>query len=117
MRIKALCSIMLLALVEGVAPVAAETLPAISASNAPVRGNPYVRLPAGAYNGQPLQVMVAIHGMGGNGPDFAADFTQQADRYGWLIVAPTFDFGDWHDPATVAREDGSISKWQHTNQD
>ena len=43
--------------------------------------------------------------MGGNGESFARELTEQADRYGWLIVAPTIDYGDWRDPNQVARED------------
>lgn len=66
----------------------------------------YVRPPRGATSqGKPLQVLVALHGMGGNGEDFARDFVEAADRYGWLLVAPTIDFGDWRDPNQVARED------------
>jgi pimeloyl-ACP methyl ester carboxylesterase len=43
--------------------------------------------------------------MGGNGEDFARDLQADADHYQWLIVAPTIAYGDWMDPAVVARED------------
>ena len=71
----------------------------------PIRGI-YVRPPRGAVpSGQPLQVLLLLHGMGGNGEDFARDFADQADRYGWLLVAPSIAYGDWKDPNTLTRED------------
>lgn len=72
----------------------------------PIR-NVYVRLPQGANPppGKPMQVLVALHGMGGNGQDFSRDLLEQADRNGWLIVAPTIDYGDWTNPNVVANED------------
>jgi len=71
----------------------------------PVRGV-YVRAPRGATTAsRPLQVLLALHGMGGNGEDFSRELIEQADHYGWLIVAPTIDYGDWTNPNVVARED------------
>jgi pimeloyl-ACP methyl ester carboxylesterase len=64
----------------------------------------YLRLPRGAMN-RPWQVLLALHGMGGSGDVFARDLTDAADQYGWLLVAPTIDYGDWTDPNVVARED------------
>jgi pimeloyl-ACP methyl ester carboxylesterase len=76
----------------------------------PLAGTPVrsvtIRAPKSGVSGdQPLQVLVALHGMGGNGQDFSRDLTAQADRYGWLIVAPTIDYGDWTNPNTLAREE------------
>jgi pimeloyl-ACP methyl ester carboxylesterase len=48
---------------------------------------------------------MVLHGMGASGEEFSRDFFAQADRYGWLIVAPTIDFGDWTRPQVVAREE------------
>jgi pimeloyl-ACP methyl ester carboxylesterase len=62
-------------------------------------------------DGQPLQVVVALHGMGGNGPDFGAALASQADQYGWLIVAPTIRYGDWTKPDLIAREDPALIAW------
>jgi poly(3-hydroxybutyrate) depolymerase len=64
----------------------------------------YVRVPHGATAGK-YQVLLALHGMGGTGEDFSKELTEQADRYGWLIVAPTIDYGDWTNPSVVAHED------------
>jgi pimeloyl-ACP methyl ester carboxylesterase len=59
----------------------------------------------------PLQVLVALHGMGGNGEAFSKDLIEQADTYGWVIVAPTIDYGNWQDPAQVAREEPVFIAW------
>ncbi|HEY1298416.1 MAG TPA: alpha/beta fold hydrolase [Chloroflexota bacterium] len=53
----------------------------------------------------PYQVLVVLHGMGGNGPDFSRELFDQADKNGWLIVAPTIAYGDWTNPSVVANED------------
>src|SRR5438876_8822092 len=71
---------------------------ALRAAGAALIQDLYVRLPQGIADGQPRQVVVALHGMGGNGVDFAASLAEQADRYGWLLVAPTIRYGDWTDP-------------------
>ncbi len=76
----------------------------------PLAGTPirsvFVRMPQRAMPANaPLQVLVVLHGMGGNGPDFARDLFDQADAHGWLIVAPTIDYGDWTNPSVVAQED------------
>jgi pimeloyl-ACP methyl ester carboxylesterase len=85
-------------------PVAAA--PGVSALvGTPIR-SVYVRPPnGGAPPGKPLQVLLALHGMGGTGEAFSKDLAEQADKYGWLIVAPTVDYGDWTKPELVARED------------
>lgn len=54
-----------------------------------------------------LRVLVALHGMGGDGEAIATPLLSQADRHGWIVVAPTFAYGDWRDPEQV-RRDGSI---------
>jgi len=68
----------------------------------------FVRLPQGAVDAQRLQVLVALHGMGGNGADFGGALAAQADAHGWLIIAPTISYGDWTDPAQIAREDPAL---------
>ncbi|HEV7664024.1 MAG TPA: hypothetical protein VGQ62_10855 [Chloroflexota bacterium] len=70
----------------------------------------YIRAPQTAPDG-PLQVLVALHGMGGNGADFGAALASQADANGWLIVAPTINYGDWTDPLQIAREEPALIAW------
>jgi pimeloyl-ACP methyl ester carboxylesterase len=87
-------------------PALASSPPAASViSGTPIR-SVYVRAPLGGTQpGKPLQVLLALHGMGGNGEAFAKDLQEQADKYGWLLVAPTIEYGDWTKPELVARED------------
>jgi pimeloyl-ACP methyl ester carboxylesterase len=70
----------------------------------PVR-SVFIRPPQGLVPGKPVQVLLVLHGMGNNGEDFSRDLFGQADRYGWMIVAPTIDYGDWTKPEVVAHED------------
>jgi pimeloyl-ACP methyl ester carboxylesterase len=64
-----------------------------------------VWVPSNAASRQPLQVLVALHGMGGDGQSFAAPLISAAERNGWVLVAPTFGYGDWHDPEQVRQDD------------
>lgn len=71
-----------------------------------------VRLPqSNVVPGQPLRVLVALHGIGGDGAAFASDLTAAADQHGWLLVAPTIAYGDWMDPVQVAHEDAALISW------
>lgn len=71
----------------------------------------FVRAPAYVDPSQPVRVLVALHGMGGSGEEFARDLIDQSSRNGWLLVAPTIQYGDWTDPAQVAREDPALMRW------
>jgi pimeloyl-ACP methyl ester carboxylesterase len=62
-----------------------------------------VRVPAGAR--EPLTVLVALHGMGGTGEEIAAPLYELTDPLGWVVVAPTFGYGDWRDPAQITQEE------------
>ena len=86
------------------APAAAA--PGVSALvGTPIR-SVYLRPPQrGTTPGKPVQVLLALHGMGGTGESFSKELIEQADKYGWLLVAPTVDYGDWTKPDLVARED------------
>jgi poly(3-hydroxybutyrate) depolymerase len=85
-------------------------LNALRASGAAEVSDVFVRLPQSSASG-PLQVLVALHGMGGNGNDFGSALDQQADANGWLIVAPTIKYGDWTNPDGVAHEDPALIAW------
>ena len=71
----------------------------------------YVRVPQTSIAGQPLQAMVALHGMNGNGRDFGAALASEADAHGWLLVAPSITYGDWTDPEQIAREEPALVAW------
>ena len=71
----------------------------------------YVRAPQNAQPEQLLQVVIALHGMGGNGADFGSALAARADNYGWLLVAPTINYGDWTDPNQITHEDPALVAW------
>jgi poly(3-hydroxybutyrate) depolymerase len=62
-------------------------------------------LPSNAAARGPLKVLVALHGMGSNGTEVSAPLQAYAEHYGWVLVAPTFNYGDWTDPEQVRRDD------------
>lgn len=101
MRLALLASALLSVVALGLSPL---TSNAASNDVSPIR-SVYLRPPAGAPRDQPLQVLIALHGMGGDGQTFAQPLIEQADSNGWLIVAPTIAYGDWTDANQVARED------------
>jgi pimeloyl-ACP methyl ester carboxylesterase len=71
----------------------------------------YVRPPHKSTSAGPFQVVVALHGMGGNGQEFADALASEADEYGWLIVAPTINYRDWTDPDQITHEDPALVAW------
>ncbi|HEX8967058.1 MAG TPA: alpha/beta fold hydrolase, partial [Chloroflexota bacterium] len=60
---------------------------------------------------QPIQVLITLHGMGGNGVDFANALGAQADAHNWLVVAPSISYGDWTDPGQITREEPALIAW------
>lgn len=62
----------------------------------------FVHVPHGVSD--PAPVLVALHGMGGTGPGACDGVRTWADREGWVLVGPTFAYGDWTNPEQVARE-------------
>lgn len=65
----------------------------------------YIYVPASARQAQPAQILVAMHGMGGDGPSFCQNLLAAADRNGWIVVAPTFKYQDYKNPALVLQDD------------
>lgn len=64
-------------------------------------------LPSNAGGRGPLRILVALHGMGGNGSDFAQPVLSYAERLGWAVLAPTMPYRDYRDPELV-RRDGEL---------
>lgn len=76
-----------------------------SAAEAPAPAAPvYVRYVPPARP-RPVQVLVALHGFGDRGEVFSNPLVSSAREEGWVLVAPTFQYGDWRNPTEVARED------------
>jgi pimeloyl-ACP methyl ester carboxylesterase len=107
-----LATLLALALLASTTPARTALAPVARAAELPA-GIPsvFVHLPPELPRGEPLQVLVALHGMGGSGDQFANSVLAQAERNHWLLVAPTIDYGDWTDPNQVAREDPRLIRW------
>lgn len=65
----------------------------------------FVYIPSNAERMQPVQVLVALHGMGGNGQAFGQDLLAAAERNGWIVVAPTFKYQDYKKADLVVQDD------------
>lgn len=65
----------------------------------------FIYVPVNATRQAPLQVLVALHGMGDNGANFAQSMLDTADRNGWVVLAPTFRYQDYRVPELVAQDD------------
>ncbi len=65
----------------------------------------YVHLPPDAPLKQPLRVVVALHGVHAHGDAFAQKLVADADRNGWVLVAPTLVYSDHMDPRVLVEED------------
>jgi pimeloyl-ACP methyl ester carboxylesterase len=50
---------------------------------------------------KPVPVLVALHGFGSNGQEMIAPFVPEAERLGWIVVAPTLNYRNWMDPEQV----------------
>jgi pimeloyl-ACP methyl ester carboxylesterase len=87
--------------------------PRSASADAPASFDPnaaYVYVPASVRDGsKPAQVMLALHGMGGEGKGFCQGFLNAAEQNGWVIVAPTFSYRNWKDPAIVAADDVALT--------
>lgn len=75
--------------------VAAEPLPS------------FTFVPPTAPAGQPVRLLVVLHGMGGGGADMAAMLGPLAAQQNWAILAPTMPYRDYRDPELV-RRDGEL---------
>lgn len=66
---------------------------------------PFVYIPTNAASRGPLQILVTIHGMGGNGAAFCQNLINRAEQNGWVIVSPTFMYQDYRNPDLVLQDD------------
>jgi pimeloyl-ACP methyl ester carboxylesterase len=87
------------------------SIAALRAAGATEIQDVFIRAPEGMPEGESLQVLIALHGMGGRGTDFGTSLANQADLHGWLIVAPTISYGDWTDPDQIIREEPALVAW------
>jgi pimeloyl-ACP methyl ester carboxylesterase len=107
-----LATALALALVLWALPARTALAPVAKAAELPASiRDIYLHVPRDLPAGKRVQVLVALHGMGGNGEQFAANILPHAERNQWLVVAPTIEYGDWTDPSQVAREDPRLIHW------
>jgi predicted esterase len=52
--------------------------------------------------------MVALHGFGSNGHEMIAPFVPEAERLGWIVVAPSFNYRNWADPEQVRLDESEL---------
>jgi pimeloyl-ACP methyl ester carboxylesterase len=108
----ALATALALALVFWTMPARPVLAPVARAAELPAAiPDVFVHVPRGVTPETPLQVVVALHGMGGNGEQFASRLVPDAERNHWLLIAPTIAYGDWTDPGQVAREEPQLIGW------
>ena len=65
----------------------------------------FIYIPSNAGQFQPVQVLVTLHGMGGDGASFCQGVLATAERNGWIVVAPTFSYQDYRNPDLVLQDD------------
>jgi pimeloyl-ACP methyl ester carboxylesterase len=88
------------------APLApARPVPLVTPGSDLIIGDYFVHIP-NSIEGR-LEVLVALHGMGGQGAAFCNPILNRTDRERWVVVAPTHAYGDWRDPGQVAREESA----------
>jgi pimeloyl-ACP methyl ester carboxylesterase len=87
------------------------SVPALRAAGGRAVRDVYVRPPSTLPEAQPVRVVLALHGIGDNGPNFGGALAAHADRYGWLVIAPTIEYGDWTDVSQIRREDPALVVW------
>jgi acetyl esterase/lipase len=70
----------------------------------------FLYVPPNLPSAAPARLLLALHGIGGNGPDMAKPFVTLAQEHGWILAAPTFAYGDWQNPAAVRGEDVRLGR-------
>ena len=77
----------------------------------------FIHLPPNAANQAPLPVVVVLHGMGGNGENFARSLVQASDQNGWVLIAPTIPYRDYLNPKILWDDDFQYTQMLHTTLD
>ena len=68
----------------------------------------FLYVPSHASHARPVQILVALHGVGDNGPAFCRGLLATAERNGWIVLAPTFTYRDYQNPDLVLRDDATL---------
>jgi pimeloyl-ACP methyl ester carboxylesterase len=70
----------------------------------------FVHAPPNPEKRGQIQVIVALHGMGAQGATFARNLLQEADRDGWLLLAPTIPYRSHLDLDQLVEDDVRFSQ-------
>lgn len=115
MLLRGLATVLTLLLLAVTVPARAAHAPVAVAAELPSAvSSVYLHVPPDADPVTPLQVVVALHGMGGSGDDFGVPLAAVAEQNNWLLIAPTVAYGDWTDPAQIATEEPRLIAWLST---
>ena len=69
-----------------------------------------IYVPETARNRQSAQLLIALHGMSGQGGAICNGLISFAQQNGVILLAPTFNYSpNWQDPQTIAEEDVALS--------
>lgn len=69
------------------------------------RADLYYRLPSQMPANKVVRALVVLHGMDNRGDVFSRSLVADADRNGWLLIAPTMRYGDWTNPDQLLKDD------------
>ena len=65
----------------------------------------FIYVPSNIEKNQPVQILVTLHGMGGDGASFCQNLLAAAERNGWIVIAPTFKYQDYKNADLVLQDD------------
>ncbi len=87
---------------NGIAPRSAQA--SVAAALPPIA----VHVASSLDQSRPAPVLVVLHGFGSSGQEMIAPFVAEAERLGWIVVAPTFNYRDWTDPEQVRLDEAEL---------
>lgn len=96
---------LLLACLTLLSSVSAGAISVAAAPSPSVTDDYFLYIPTTASVLRPLQILVTIHGMGGEGRQFSDSVIAQAEQNGWVVVSPTFQYRDYKVVANVVGDE------------
>jgi predicted esterase len=96
------------ALAASSGPMVKQALPwpaATASPGSPVLTAEGVYVPSSLDPERPVPLLLALHGVGSNGPRIAERLAQCAEQNGWVLIAPTLSYRDYMDPEQVSMDD------------
>lgn len=94
-----------------VAPVITAASGQTAGYDKPVLNAEGIFLPPLLDPSKPVQVLVALHGMGGRGNVIGQRLGECASTNGWVVIAPTMAYRNYMDPEQVLLDDQATLPW------